>query len=177
MKSNLTGIYRVGRSVNPTNRIIAKRARDSSGPVPLYDFIKDMGIYKFFGLVVLGILLVTAVAFAQQNPLEDELAQLEQEISDAGYSWLADYNVSYPFIEVYEFNSSRLIISFPEISAGLYKIFLTNLSSDENYSQDVFDLRVKNLDGNSEKIPYEILEKKMRIDEIRKELNQEGGFK
>jgi len=32
--------YRVSRSLNPTNRIIAKRARDSSGPVPLYDYYK-----------------------------------------------------------------------------------------------------------------------------------------
>ncbi len=31
-------IYRVRRSVYPTNRIIAKRARDSSGPVPLYNY-------------------------------------------------------------------------------------------------------------------------------------------
>jgi|SRR3989344_5954494 len=172
MKSNLTGIYRVGRSVNPTNRIIAKRARDSSGPVPLYDFIKDMGIYKVFGLVVLGILLVTAVAFAQQNQtLEDELAQLEQEISDAGYSWLTDYNLTYPFIEVYEFNKTEKIAEFPEISQGLYKIYLMNLSENENYSQDVFDLRVVNLDGNSEKIPFEVLQKKIRLDKIRKELD------
>src|SRR3989344_755345 len=130
MKSNLTGIYRVGRSVNPTNRIIAKRARDSSGPVPLYDFIKDMGIYKVFGLVVLGILLVTAVAFAQQNQtLEDELAQLENELSSQGYEWLTDYNVSYPYIEVYEFNKTEKIAEFPEIiTEGLYKIYLTNLS-------------------------------------------------
>ena len=28
---------RVGASVNPTNRIIAERARDSSGRFPLYD--------------------------------------------------------------------------------------------------------------------------------------------
>ena len=128
------------------------------------------------------LLVATAVALAialmgVANSQQGDLEGLIGELNDEGYSWLTDYNVSYPFIEVYEFNSSRLIISFPEISAGLYKIFLTNLSSDENYSQDVFDLRVKNLDGNSEKIPYEILEKKMRIDEIRKELNQEGGFK
>ena len=31
-------IYRVRRSVYPTNRIIAKRARDSSGRVPLYNY-------------------------------------------------------------------------------------------------------------------------------------------
>ena len=36
----------------------------------------------------------------------------------------------------------------------------------DNYSQDVFDLR----------IPYNIMQKKMRIDEIRKELNQKGDI-
>jgi len=30
--------YRVSRSVYPTNRVIAKRARGSSGPVPLYEY-------------------------------------------------------------------------------------------------------------------------------------------
>ena len=122
-------------------------------------------------LIVVSISLV-GFAFAQQNQsLEDELAQLENELSSQGYSWLTDYNVSYPFIEVYEYNQSRLIATFPEISKGLYKIFLTNLSDEENYSQDVFDLRVKG--GSLEKIPFEILQKKRRIDEIRKELK--GG--
>ena len=34
--NNLRNLYRVSRSVYPINRIIAKRARGSSGPVPLY---------------------------------------------------------------------------------------------------------------------------------------------
>jgi len=129
-------------------------------------------------LVLFGIMLVVGLfgfAFAQQNPLDGELEQLEQELNEEGYGWLVDYNVSYPKIEVYENNQSRLIATFPSISEGLYKIFLTNLSSEENYSQDVFDLRVKDSDGNAEKIPFEILQKKMRIDEIRRELNKNGG--
>lgn len=53
--------YKVSASVNPTNRIIAKRARDSSGRVPLYyyqglmnfinlsfnDFIRNLGGLKY----------------------------------------------------------------------------------------------------------------------------------
>ncbi|MDP3026802.1 MAG: hypothetical protein Q8N63_03770, partial [Nanoarchaeota archaeon] len=48
MGNNLIKKYRVRRSVNPTNRIIAKRARDSSGPIPLWiNYGKK--VYKFFG--------------------------------------------------------------------------------------------------------------------------------
>ena len=125
-------------------------------------------------LLLIGIAIaLVEIVNSQQGELEGLIGELESE----GYSWLVDYNVSYPFIEVYEYNSSRLITSFPEISSeGEYKIFLTNLSEEQNYSQDVFDLRVKNLDGSSEKIPFEILQKKMRIDEIREILNQKGDI-
>src|SRR3989344_8880306 len=96
-------------------------------------------------VILLAIIGLVGFVFAQQNQsLEVELNNLTKYLDDSNYGWLVDYNVSYPYIEVYEYNSSRLITSFPEISSeGLYKIFLTNLSEDENYSQDVFDLRVK----------------------------------
>src|SRR3989344_3148883 len=88
--------------------------------------------------------LVKALTDEETQTLQDELNNLTQYLNDNNYGWLTDYNVSYPFIEVYEFNQARLIATFPQISSeGLYKIFLTNLSSEENYSQDVFDLRVK----------------------------------
>ena len=113
--------------------------------------------------------LVKALTDDETQTLQDELNNLTQYLNDNNYGWLTDYNVSYPFIEVYEFNQARLIATFPQISSeGLYKIFLTNLSSEENYSQDVFDLRVKN--GVLEKIDYEIYLKKKRIDEIREKL-------
>ena len=38
---------RVRRSINPTNRIIAERARDSSGPIPLYNNSKESGFLYF----------------------------------------------------------------------------------------------------------------------------------
>ena len=112
--------------------------------------------------------LVKALTDNETLTLQDELNNLTQYLNDNNYGWLTDYNVSYPYIEVYEYNSSRLITSFPPISEGLYKIFLTNLSEEQNYSQDVFDLRVKN--GVLEKIDYEIYLKKKRIDEIREKL-------
>src|SRR3989344_8782500 len=87
---------------------------------------------KYFGLLIFLLIFIGLIgfAFAQQNQtLEDELAQLENELSSQGYEWLTDYNVSYPFIEVYEFNKTEKIAEFPEIiTEGLYKIYLTNLS-------------------------------------------------
>ncbi len=40
-------MYRVRASVNPTNRIIAKRARDSSGRVPLYGLFNTLELINF----------------------------------------------------------------------------------------------------------------------------------
>ena len=128
------------------------------------------------GVILISIIsliyLATALTDDERSSLESELFGLENELTSQGYDWLINYSVSYPKIEVYEYNSPRLITSFPEITnKGYYKIFLTNLFEDASYSQDVFDLRVKNMGGKAEKIPFEILQKKIRIDEIRKELN------
>ena len=128
---------------------------------------RKRGLIGVVLLFLIGVVILVSLVNSQQGELEELIGELESE----GYSWLVDYNVSYPYIEVYEFNQSRLIATFPSISEGLYKILLTNLSSEENESQDVFDLRVKG--GSLEKIPFEILQKKRRIDEIRKELK--GG--
>lgn len=125
---------------------------------------RKKGLIGVVLLFLIGVVILVSLVNSQQGELEELIGELESE----GYSWLVDYNVSYPYIEVYEFNQSRLIATFPSISEGLYKILLTNLSSEENYSQDVFDLRVKN--GVLEKIDYEIYLKKKRIDEIREKL-------
>ncbi len=116
-------------------------------------------------LMVLGIGIAIALAIAVMSVVgsqQGELEQLESELIDEGFGWLVNYSVYYPYIEVYENNQSRLIATFPEINEeGLYKIFLTNLSSDENYSQDVSE------------IPKEVMQKKVRIDEIKKEMKNE----
>ena len=97
---------------------------------------------------------------------QDELAQLENELTSSGYSWLVDYSVELPSanIEVYEKDGNVSIATFENVNEDKkYKVFLTNLVGE----QDVFDLL----------IPYEIMQRKARLDEIRKELNQKGGFK
>jgi len=48
-------------------------------------------------------------------------------------------------IEVYEFNDTRAITTFPLIeNESYYKIYLTNLSNESNYSQGTFDLKILN---------------------------------
>ena len=126
---------------------------------------RKRGLIGVVLLFLIGVVILVSLVNSQQGELEELIGELESE----GYSWLVDYNVSYPFIEVYRQNDSNLLATFDNIINGKYQIFLTNLS--ENESQDVFDLRVKG--GSLEKIPFEILQKKRRIDEIRKELK--GG--
>ena len=84
--------------------------------------------FLLIGIAIALAIAIIGVVNSQQGELDSLISDLESE----GYSWLVDYNVSYPFIEVYEFNSSRLITSFPPIYEGLYKIFLTNLSESKN---------------------------------------------
>ena len=98
-----------------------------------------------FGVAVL-ILTAVHFGFAEQNPsLQDELNALTAELENSGFGWLINYSLPAPQIEVYENNGSRLIALFEGIYAGgARKIYLTNLSEDENYAQDVFDLRVLN---------------------------------
>ena len=121
------------------------------------------------GLILAGALLVIITGFfaltIALSP-QDELAQLENELTSSGYSWLVDYSVepSSANIEVYEKDGNVSIATFENVNEDKkYKVFLTNLVGE----QDVFDLL----------IPYEIMQRKARLDEIRKELNQKGGFK
>ncbi|MEK6936107.1 MAG: hypothetical protein AABW67_04920 [Nanoarchaeota archaeon] len=119
---------------------------------------------------IIAISLITlAVALTDEDraSLQSELDNLSSQLSDSGYSWLTDYSINYPSVEVYREGGNESIANFESISnEGWYKIYLTNLS--ENETQDVFDLK----SGKYEKISYEIIQKKIRIDEIRKILNE-----
>ena len=124
---------------------------------------------KEAGLIFIGLLFLVGVFMVGvAGGSQDELAQLEDDLISSGYEWLINYSLDYPSVEVYRENSNELLAQFPAITGNdfsKYQIFLTNLSDGESYS--VFDLRSF---GDVEKIPSEIYEKKMRIDEIRKEL-------
>ena len=90
-----------------------------------------------FGLLILGIIGIGFMGGV--GGVEDELTQLEQELIDAGFDWLVDYDASYPSVEVYEKDFDIKIADFGKISEDKkYQIFLSNL----NGSQDIFDLRV-----------------------------------
>jgi len=120
--------------------------------------------YRKFALI--GIILIAVLSFSMLihalTP-QEELSQLESELVDSGYSWLVNYSST---VGVYREDTDSLITTFDNIKdEGLYNIYLTNLYDNESY--DTFDLK----SGKREKISYEIIQKKMRIDEIRKELN------
>ena len=89
-------------------------------------------------LVFAIIMIIGAAAVAISSSSQDEIAQLEQEISSAGYSWLVNYNISYPSVEVYRENDNNLLATFTDLTGGMNKIYLTNLG---NESYDVFDLK------------------------------------
>lgn len=128
-------------------------------------------------LLVSFAVLVSALADDEKTALQSELDNLTQYLNDNNYDnydWLIDYNISYPSVRVFRENSNELLAEFRDILGGSnfnkYQIFLTSLN--ENETQDVFDLRSF---GDVERINYDVLQKKIRIDEIRKELNPEGG--
>jgi len=100
-----------------------------------------MRVGNLFIMLVIA-LAITGFVYAQAQSLEEELAQLEQDLVDSGYSWLVDYNESdlYSSVEVYEENSDELLMSFEVSVDKEYKKFLTALP--DNYTQDVFDLKV-----------------------------------
>ncbi|KKN12885.1 hypothetical protein LCGC14_1011810, partial [marine sediment metagenome] len=68
-------------------------------------------------------------------------------------------------VDVYEFNTSNLLASFPNISQeGYYTILLTNLSGED----DKFDLRVNNTDDNSNAfLEFDYIVDPPEIDEFR----------
>ena len=122
---------------------------------------------------LMGFVVVSALIDDERANLQAELNSLENELNNNGYSWLVDYTLSgsegpFPKIEIYEKDSLEKIASFESLADNQYnKVYLSNLEGE----QDVFDLLVKN--GEFEKMDYKILQKKIRIDEIRKILNEE----
>src|SRR3989344_957875 len=104
-------------------------------------------------IVSIGLTIIIFSSFINaqnQETVEEELARLSQEITDAGYGWLVNYTGDvFPKIEVYEKDGEEKIADFGEISSdNKYRILLTNLG---NRTQDVFDLKVK---GNPIEFDY-----------------------
>ncbi len=127
----------------------------------------EIGNRKILLIGIMLIIFITLLVQAQGGgELEAELAQLEQGLGVGGYGWLTNYSGDDLYqtasIEVYRENDNQLITVINNISEeGWYKTFLTGLS--ENESQSTFDLKIKDI-----KIPYNIFQKKKRIDEIRR---------
>ena len=124
--------------------------------------MKNKNNLIIIGILATGILLFSFVFIvsALSSEEQEELSQLEENLTEEGYSWLINYSIDYPEIIVYEINGEEEIARFENISLeNWHKIFLTKL----NGTQDSFDLKVG-------KIPEEILLKKLRIDRIREEM-------
>ncbi|MFH1710815.1 MAG: right-handed parallel beta-helix repeat-containing protein, partial [Nanoarchaeota archaeon] len=91
------------------------------------------------GLFVVLAILIVGLTIVRSS--QDEITQLESEISSAGYDWLVDYSVDYPSVEVYRENDSEVVAVFDDLTSEIvmHQIFLTNLADDEGY--DTFDLK------------------------------------
>ncbi|MBU3913337.1 MAG: hypothetical protein KKE50_04550 [Nanoarchaeota archaeon] len=126
-------------------------------------------------LLISLIVIVSALSEQDRGSLQSELDNLTSQLSLQGYDWLINTSVDYNSInessrvEVYRENGNDSLAVFNNLNGEMNKIYLTGLGDNESYN--IFDL----LSGKHEKISYEIIQKKMMIDEIRKELNQEGG--
>ena len=145
--------------------------------------INKKGVSKLF-ILIAGILLMLSLAILvkaltdnERSSLQNELSQLENNLTNNGYNWLINYSIDYNSINdtrqvnVYREGDNRLLATFNNItSSGWYKIYLTNLNDNESYS--TFDLKSVGLVDKT--MPRDILLKKMRIDEIKHELNNYG---
>ncbi|MBU3912479.1 MAG: hypothetical protein KKE50_00140, partial [Nanoarchaeota archaeon] len=84
--------------------------------------------------IVLVLFVLAIAGLAVVSASQEEISQLESEISGAGFDWLINYSVDAPRISVFEFGGSSEIGSFGISGEKSYKIF-------PNYTNsDVYDL-------------------------------------
>ncbi len=121
------------------------------------------------GIIVILISLSVIAQGVGDEELEVELAQLIDEVIDSDYGWLVNYSLDDSAdIEVYREDGDEVIAVIEGVRGeDWYKTYLDGLHGgvglDDNESLSVFDLKV-----NEIKIPYNIYQKKKRIDEIRR---------
>jgi len=109
-------------------------------------------IASLIGLVV----IVPALTSDEKTSLQSELDNLTSELDSGGYSWLANYSINYPSIEVYTKNSVEVIAKFENIiKENWYTVYLTNLSENESY--DVFDLKIIEAEENQTGIEFDYI--------------------
>lgn len=87
---------------------------------------------------VLFLFAVEALTDNKAN-LQAELDSLTSQLSDSGYSWLANYSLTLPSIQVHTKNSDETIAVFNNISEeGWHKIYLTNLTECYDDETEIF---------------------------------------
>ncbi len=91
-------------------------------------------------LIIFSLFAILATAgfiIAETSDLEIELNSLVSDLEGSNYSWLVDYNINYPSVEVYEENSDLKISDFGIINENKkYQVFLTNLGKGNSYDNE-----------------------------------------
>src|SRR3989344_2716835 len=115
--------------------------------------INKMQIGSMSAMIIIVIFLLAIMGFSSSSVSSaDEATLLEQELIDAGYGWLVNYNLSYPSVDVYEKDGNELIASFEPIKEdGKYRILLTNLTGGECYDNmtEILTRREVSCDSNN----------------------------
>jgi len=120
-------------------------------------------------LLIFITLLVQAQGEESNESLQAELSNLTAYLDEQSYLWLVNYSLDGSVdIEVYREDGDEVIAVIEGVRGeDWYKTYLDGLHGgvglDDNESLSVFDLKV-----NEIKIPYNIYQKKKRIDEIRR---------
>ncbi len=141
--------------------------------LPIFCEYSKLFIASFILIIsILLIGIVVAESSQSQDGLEAELSNLTAELTSEGYDWLVNYSEDDLYqtasIEVYTQDNDTLITKFTNISKeGWYRVLLVNLIG----SYSTFDLKI--IGSDEIKIPYNIFQKKKRVDEIRGMLSKE----
>ena len=142
---------------------------------------KKLMLIGIMGIVLVSLIyLVVADTAPTREDLQNELNNLTSQLSNQGHDWLVNYNLTYPSVSVYREGDSNVIARFESIAGGnnfeKYQIFLTNLTENESYL--TFDLRSIAPSGENcgvnGKILQDILISKLRLDQIKEELDKDG---
>ena len=92
-------------------------------------FEKEVNKVLLIGIILITLLLVNiqgVVGESDNETLQQKLDNLTQYLTEQGYSWLINYSINYPKIEVYRENDNELIAVIDNVSSeNWYKTYLS----------------------------------------------------
>ena len=90
-------------------------------------FEKEVNKVLLIGIILITLLLVNiqgVVGESDNETLQQKLDNLTQYLTEQGYSWLINYSINYPKIEVYRENDNEFIAGIDNVgSANWYKAY------------------------------------------------------